>query len=97
MVIENAVGAKYLVPNNSNMFKKSDFNWANIAVERVKVKVRPVVELMVKRNKQDAHKNYDEAMKAIIRATRELEASNNEANIDTYVNKIIENISTSVV
>lgn len=96
MVIENALSAKYIVPNNNKMFKKSDFNWANISVERVKAKVRPVVELMMKRNKEDAHKNYDEAMKNIIRATRELEASNNSANIDSYVNKIIDNISTSL-
>lgn len=83
--------------NSPKLFYKTEFDWKNVERERVRMKVKPVVEQMILKDKDTAYSDYEVAMQNIIKATRRVEAVNNEKNMDEYIDTILSNISSSLV
>lgn len=93
--IEDVEGNILSVPSIKDKFIVSDFNWDNIAIERLKVAIRPTLDAMIKQDKDTLVSDYNNTVQKLIRLWREMEATMNKDNMEAYVEKIISNIARS--
>lgn len=93
MIVEDINWAFYRVDNITEAWNKSDFNWANVKMEKVKAKVRPIVENMINQDRDNIIKRYDDTIQQVIKISRQMEALNNETSLDEYITRIVDGVS----
>jgi hypothetical protein len=65
--IEDVEGNILSVPSIKDKFIVSDFNWDNIAIERLKVAIRPTLDAMIKQDKDTLVSDYNNTVQKLIR------------------------------
>ena len=93
MIVEDVNGVFYRTDNIAEWWNKSDFNWNNVKIEKVKAKIRPIVETMINQDRDNLIKRYDDTMSQLIKLSRQMEAVNNEKTLDEYITRIVDGVS----